>query len=333
MSLGKDIIDIYTKSSVYYLRLQYLVVCYLIVLAGAFFVLPIPRTLDMPANARLIVGIMIYISFVVILIVAPELLKSSIGKLLLPDEYEEKIKDKFEQLSENEQIELEEEILKQSKIKMKITAQKSFVFMNKKQKIATNIFFQCLLIELFCLAIFINKDQSLLISNSVTQHIADILQTYTTSTPPYKDAFFTISNITTNETGSPNYTPFSQYVYMAQSIFFIYIIFVISGFVRLFSMFIFTRPILGKEDVFPVIKNAKTTKKKIWALLGTLIMLFVGFGMPIMFLQNLELFIIQIIDFGNWIKMSVVFFTVGMINVLISWRFIEDWYKLIFNKF
>ncbi|MBO7555459.1 MAG: hypothetical protein J6T41_05750, partial [Neisseriaceae bacterium] len=63
------------------------------------------------------------------------------------------------------------------------------------------------------------------------------------------------------------------------------------------------------------------------------IMLIIGFGVPIMFLEDLALFIVQIMNTTNWIKMSVVFFTVGMINILVSWRFIEDWYKLIFRKF
>lgn len=209
--------------------------------------------------------------------------------------------------------------------------------MNKKQKIATNIFFQCLLIELFCLVVFINKDQSLLISNPVTQNIAEVLQNYTDSIPPkYDDNFFVIGNLEllTGEKHNPGKLPFNKYgAYMAESLFFMYPIFIISGFIRLFSMFIFTRPILGREDVFPIVKNAKTIKKKIWALLGTVIMLIIGFGMPIMFLEDLALFIVQIMNTTNWIKMSVVFFTVGMINILVSWRFIEDWYKLIFHKF
>ncbi|MBQ5429655.1 MAG: hypothetical protein IIU35_04575, partial [Neisseriaceae bacterium] len=104
MSLGQDIIDIYTKSSVYYLRLQYLVVCYLMVLVAAFFILPLPREMGINGSARLMVGGALYIGFAVLLIYAPKLLKSSVGKYLSPDEYEEEIKNKLKEMPEQAQI-------------------------------------------------------------------------------------------------------------------------------------------------------------------------------------------------------------------------------------
>lgn len=179
MSLQQDIMDIYTKSSVYYLRLQYLVICYLIILAAAFFILPLPREMGINGNARLIVGGLLYIGFAVLLVYAPKLLKSTVGKFLSFDKEEKEIENKLNQLSENERIELEQELWQNSSIKMSIVAQKDFVLMSKKHIIATNIFFQCLLIELFCLMVLINNDHSLLISNPITQEISDILLTYT----------------------------------------------------------------------------------------------------------------------------------------------------------
>ena len=84
MSLRQDVVDIYTKSSVYYLRLQYLIICYLIVLAGAFFVLPLPREMGIDGVARLVVGGLLYIVFVVLMIFAPKLFYPLIGKALFP---------------------------------------------------------------------------------------------------------------------------------------------------------------------------------------------------------------------------------------------------------
>ena len=102
MSLGKDIIDIYTKSSVYYLRLQYLVVCYLMVLAVAFFILPFPREMGINGTNRLIVGGLLYIGFAVLLVYAPKLLYPLIGKLLSPYKDEKEVQEKFNQLSEKD---------------------------------------------------------------------------------------------------------------------------------------------------------------------------------------------------------------------------------------
>ncbi|MBR3482389.1 MAG: hypothetical protein IKH45_05840 [Neisseriaceae bacterium] len=319
MSLQRDIVDIYTKSSVYYLRLQYLVVCYLIVLAGAFFILPLPREMGINGNARLMVGGLLYIGFAVLLVYAPKLFYPLIGKLLSPYKDEKEVEEKFNQLSDKEKRELERELKREYGRTIKQNGV-LIITMSKVKRIATNLFFQCLLLELFGLTILINGDYSLLISNPLTQHIADILQNYTSNTPPkYDENFFTISNITTKDEGSPVNTPFSQYAYMAESIFFIYIIFIISVFVRLFLMFIFIRPLLSCY----IIKNMNT----IFALLGTLIMLFVAYGAIIMFLEDLELFIIQIIDFRNWFLMSCGFFSIGILNVLIFWLFIEYWFK------
>ncbi|MBR3425681.1 MAG: hypothetical protein IKG79_06570 [Neisseriaceae bacterium] len=319
MSLQRDIVDIYTKSSVYYLRLQYLVVCYLIVLAGAFFILPLPREMGINGNARLMVGGLLYIGFAVLLVYAPKLLYPLIGELLSPYKDEKEVEEKFNQLSDKEKRELERELKREYGRTIKQNGV-LIITMSKVKRIATNLFFQCLLLELFGLTILINGDYSLLISNPLTQHIADILQNYTSNTPPkYDENFFTISNITTKDEGSPVNTPFSQYAYMAESIFFIYIIFIISVFVRLFLMFIFIRPLLSCY----IIKNMNT----IFALLGTLIMLFVAYGAIIMFLEDLEIFIIQIIDFRNWFLMSCGFFSIGILNVLIFWLFIEYWFK------
>ena len=84
MSLRQDVVDIYTKSSVYYLRLQYLVICYLIVLAAAFFILPLPRAFGVDGVARLMIDGLLYIGFAVLMVYAPELLYPLIGKALSP---------------------------------------------------------------------------------------------------------------------------------------------------------------------------------------------------------------------------------------------------------
>ena len=90
MSLRQDVVDIYTKSSVYYLRLQYLIICYLIVLAGAFFVLPMQREMGIDGAARLMIGGFLYIGFAVLMISAPKLLYSTfIGKWFYGDDFEE----------------------------------------------------------------------------------------------------------------------------------------------------------------------------------------------------------------------------------------------------
>ena len=322
MSLGKDIIDIYTKSSVYYLRLQYLVVCYLIVLAAAFFVLPLPREMGINGNARLIVGGLLYIGFAVLLVYAPKLLYPLIGEFLSPYRDEKEVEMRFNLLSKEERRDLEREL----KVYYGRTIKKNGVLvitMSKVKRITTNLFFPCLLIELFALTVLINSDHSLMISNPVTQHFAEFLQSYTSSKPPkYDDNFFVIANLgnLTGEKDSPGNLPFDKYgAYMAESLFFMYPIFIVSGFIRLFSILIFTRPLFSCS----IIKNMNI----IFAVIGTIIFLIIGFGMPYAFLTDLSLFIVQINGLENWIIMSVGFFTVGMINVLICWLFIEYLFK------
>ena len=337
MSVKQDMADIYTKSSVYYLRLQYLVICYLIVLAVAFFVLPMPREFGIDGTARLMIGGLLYTGFAVLLVYAPKLFYPLIGDgiiTLSPYRDEKEVELLFNRLSEQEKRDVEKAV----KAEYVTTFKKKGVLvltMSKVQKVATNLFFQCLLIELFCLAVFINKDYSLLISNPTTQHLADVLSAYTSSNPPkYNDAFFVMGDFK-QESGSPNRLPFSNFAFMAESIFFIYPIFVVSGFVRLFLMFIFSRPILGRDDVFPIVKNANTFGKVMWALLGTLIFLIIGFVAPVGFVTHLDIITRQIADLSleDWIKFSVAGVSVMAFNILISWRFIEDWFKKMFGLF
>ena len=337
MSLGKDIVDIYTKSSVYYLRLQYLVICYLMVLAAAFFILPLPREMGINGSARLTVGGALYIGFAVLLVCAPKLLKSSVGKLFSYDKEIAEIENKLNQLSENERVELEQELWKNSGIKMSIVAQKDFVLMSKKHIIATNIFFQCFLFELFCLGILINSDYSLLISNSITQNIANFLQVYTDSDPSgygYGDAFFAISSSVLGKNSYDNisYLPFTQFAYMAESIFFVYVVFLVSYMVRLISMAIALRPILIREDIFPMVKNANTSREKTFAILGTFVTGVVLLFGVLYLLVQLNLYISQIQSTGHYMRLSFLL-TVMMANFLIFFRFMEDWYKRIFHKF
>ena len=332
MSLGKDIIDIYTKSSVYYLRLQYLVICYLIVLAAAFFILPLPREMGINGSARLMVGGALYIGFAVLLVYAPKLLKSSVGKLFSYDKEIAEIENKLNQLSENERVELEQELWKNSGIKMSIVAQKDFVLMSKKHIIATNIFFQCFLFELFCLGILINSDYSLLISNSITQHISDILSGYVGDKP--RQGFFVINSavLGRNSYDDINYLPFNQFSYMAESIFFVYVVFLVSYMVRLISMAIALRPILIREDIFPMVKNANTSREKTFAILGTFVTGVVLLFGVLYLLVQLNLYISQIQSTGHYMRLSFLL-TVMMANFLIFFRFMEDWYKKIFHKF
>ena len=330
MSLGKDIIDIYTKSSVYYLRLQYLVICYLIVLAGAFFVLPLPREMGINGNARLIVGGLLYIGFAVLLVYAPKLLYPLIGKLLSPYKDEKEVEEKFNRLSEKEKQEVEQAL----QAEYGVTFKKNGVLvitMNKMQRVATNVFFQCLLIELFCLAVLINQDHSLMISNPVTQNIADVLSKQVGSKSP-NDLFFALHDHT-KKGSSSTMMPFDQFYYMRESIFFIYIVFFVLYIVRLVSAFIASRPILDREAVLPIIKNAQTIGKIIWALLTTLVISFVMFLIIHNLLTELYKYISQILSIDNWIRSSISITTVSIINVLIFFRFMEDWYKKIFRKF
>ncbi|MBR6026750.1 MAG: hypothetical protein IK065_04040 [Neisseriaceae bacterium] len=323
MSLRQDLVDIYTKSSVYYLRLQYLVICYLIVLAGAFFVLPMLREMGIDGVARLVIGGLFYIGFAVLMIYAPKLFYPLIGKSLSPYKDDKDLQAQFDLLSESEKRELTREL----EIHYGVG---KLVIMSKTQRIASNLFFQCLLIELFCLSIFINKDYSLLISNHITQNIADVLSAYTSSTPPkYDDSFFVVSNLTTKSGGSPNNSPFSEFISISESIFAIYVLFVVSVFIRLIAMFVFSRPILVSPKVFSIITETPTITSKIAAFIGTIIFLIIGFGMTYMFLSDLEFVIGMIVYLKNWIPSSVVFFSIGIFNVLICWYFIEHWFKKI----
>ena len=106
MNLRQDLADIYTKSSVYYLRLQYLIICYLIVLAGAFFVLPMPRQMGIEGVARLLIGGWLYIGFVVLMIFAPKLFYPLIGKALSPYKDEKEVEEKFNLLFNKEKEEV-----------------------------------------------------------------------------------------------------------------------------------------------------------------------------------------------------------------------------------
>ena len=327
MSMKQDFTDIYTKSSVYYLRLQYLVICYLIVLAAAFFVLPLPRAFGIDGAARLMIGGMLYIFFAFLMVFAPDLLYPLIGKLLSPYKSAQEVEEKFNRLSEFEKAEVEQAL----EVAYGKTFKKDGILvltMTKAQKIATNVFFQCLLFELFCLVVLINQDHSLMISNPVTQGVSEALQQYVGENRRDVDGeYFIISG-----EESRTYEPFSKYAYMAEAIFFMYIIFFISAISRLVSMFIFSRPILSDEHVFPIVKKAtQSFKKMVWAVLTSLVMLFVGIAI-INACRDLSSIIdpIQHIDaFKGWIVMS----TMCIINVLIVFRFVEDWYKLIFHKF
>ncbi|MBR6027154.1 MAG: hypothetical protein IK065_06120 [Neisseriaceae bacterium] len=336
MSLRQDVVDIYTKSSVYYFRLQYLIICYLIVLAGSFFVLPLPREMGIDGVARLLIGGALYIGFVVLMVYAPKLFYPLIGKALSPYKDEKEVEEKFNRLSEKDKQEVEQAIEAEYGVNYKKNGV-LVITMNKMQRVATNVFFQCLLIELFCLVVLINQDHSLMISNPVTQGVADVLQNYTDSSSNgygYKDAFFTVSNLE-SLTGDKHTTggiSFSKYSYMSESIFFIHIIFMTSNIVRLFSTLIFTRQILI-SDFFSVVKNSiKSIKNMFFAFIGTIIFLTMLVASPLFF-GELCFSIAEIVYFPNWIQYSIIGSSMGIFLILISFRFMEDWYKLIFRKF
>ena len=334
MSFSKDMTDIYTKSSVYYLRLQYLVVCYLIVLLLAAFVLPLPRTYGLNGGLRLFVGLALYIGFAVLMTYSPKFLHSSAGKYLSPDEYEEELTKKLKQMPSKHQVELEEKILARKQAKFKIIAKQNDSTVSKKQGIAAVIYFQCLLFELFCVAVLVNQnDGSLLISNPVTQGIANFLSNFTDSDPngfSYTDEFFGVTRM--NEDWAPS-LPFSQFAHMSECIFFIYLISMASFVARTISMFIMSRPILVREEVFAIIKNAKTVGKWIWAVFGTLIFIFAAIAIIYGFSINLGFYIEEIEHVFAWFRYSILWFSFASIWFAITWRFMEDWYKLIFRKF
>ena len=98
-------------------------------------------------------------------------------------------------------------------------------------------------------------------------------------------------------------------------------------------LFIFSRPILVRDDIFSIVKNVKKTGKKMWAILGTITMCFVFIAGLFYILHELYPYISSILVTEEWIYHSVLSITVLMILFLIFFRFIEDWYKLIFHKF
>ena len=335
MSLSKDMADIYTKSSVYYLRLQYLVICYLIVLAAAFFILPLPREFGIDGLARLVIGGLLYIGFAVLMIYAPELFYPLIDKVLSPYKDAKEVERKFNALPAKEKEEVEKAIEAEYGVAFKKNGV-LVLTMNATQKIATNIFFQCLLIELFCLVVLINQDHSLMISNPVTQNIAEILSAHASNA--YRDHKY--FHYTLGSPESPEgmrYVPFKEIAYMAESIFFVYVFSMFSYAIRFVSMFIFTRPILGRTDVFPIVKNAtKSIKKFLWAILATIIMTFVGLGATWWITEDLG-FPVGMITAQNefwkaFLTASVIVISMLFINILIFLRFVEDWVKLIFRK-
>ena len=336
MGMKQDFTDIYTKSSVYYLRLQYLVICYLIVLAAAFFILPLPRAFGVDGVARLMIGGLLYIAFAVLMIYAPKLFYPQIGKTLSPYKDAKEVEEKFNRLSDKEKQEVEKAVEAEYGVSFKKNGV-LVLTMNKMQKIATNMFFQCLLLELFCLVVLLNNDHnhSLLISNPVTQEIAEVLQNYTDSTPPkYNNAFFSISSdLITDGKELASSMPFSEFAYMAEALFFIYIVSMVSLTVRTVAMFVISRPMLVAENVFTIVKNAKTIKKFIWALFATFIVLLVSIAIVYGILGELGFYILEMNDLGYWVKFSGLWFLVATLWVPITWRFMEDWYKLIFRKF
>ena len=320
MSLGKDVADFNTTTSVYYVHMQYSLICHSIVLFVAFFILPMPREIGIDGVARLVVGGLLYIGFAALLVYAPKLLHATfIGRWFAGDTYEAEARKQFAQMSETNQIMLEEPVFK-------ILAQQDQLNLKKKQNIAINIFFQCLLVELFCLVVLINQDHSLLISNSMTQQIADNLLPYTQQTEEQvrKHAGFFYA-VHKKSSGS---IPFAQFNYMAESIFFIHIIATVLFIIKLFSMFVFSRPLFVRDDVFSFLKKGRY----VWAVLGTLITFAVSGIVVEHVLKDLSDQIARI-EFGvGWLKMSMGH-AVMMILVLIFFRFMEDWYKLIFRKF
>ena len=321
MSLGKDVADFNTTTSVYYVHMQYSLICHSIVLFVAFFILPMPREIGIDGVARLVVGGLLYIGFAALLVYAPKLLHATfIGRWFAGDTYEAEARKQFAQMSETNQIMLEEPVFK-------ILAQQDQLNLKKKQNIAINIFFQCLLVELFCLVVLINKDHSLMISNHVTQNIAEFLQQYAWNEK--RDYRYKYGFALTVSGGEGGTVPFSQYAYMAESIFLIYIIFMISCLIRLVSMFIFSRPLFVRDDVFSFLKKGRY----VWAILGTLIMFVATLVCLLWIVGELSFYIGLIEDYSIWIHFSAMMVTVMLINFLIFFRFMEDWYKLIFRKF
>ena len=356
MNLKQNIFDIYTKSSVYYFRLPYMVICYLLVLVIAFCVFPMLREIGINGTTRLLLGSALYIGFVILLILSPHWFLSFFSKFIYPYKDTEEIKEEFNRLSEKE------------KEKEKIIFTQRIV---NKRAVATNIFFQCLLMELFCLTVLINTDYSLLISNPITQYIANVLQTYTDSTPPnYNDAFFGIYD-------GHSMHPFGEFAYMAESIFFIYIVFLLSFTIRLISLFIIARPFFNSNffhvitdihnqevfvrgHIFKTIRNIfELVLRVFWAILATFVLIFGVLIILHVGIRSLDIYILLIKNVGNifdvfniinrifglryyaksivfiksWWIYSLLFMNLAMCTILCFFRFMKDWYKLIFRKF
>ena len=330
MGMKQDFTDIYTKSSVYYLRLQYLVICYLIVLAAAFFVLPMPREFEIDGAARLVIGGLLYIGFAVLMIYAPELFYPLIGKVLSPYKDAKEVERKFNALPAKEKEEVEKAIEAEYGVAFKKNGI-LVLTMNKTQRIATNMFFQCLLIELFCLVVLINQDHSLMISNPVTQGIAEFFSEHTSQT--YRDGKFFVIKLPAGEGQEHSqYVPFAEIEYMAESIFFVYVVGMLSFVFKMSSFFMVFRPIFADDKVFTIVKDAKTVGKLIWALLGTLVMGFVFVGLIYYIVQSAGLWALSIYSIEYWAFLSAQF-CVGFALIFIFFRFMEDWVKLIFRKF
>ena len=136
MSLGKDVADFNTTTSVYYVHMQYSLICHSIVLFVAFFILPMPREIGIDGVARLVVGGLLYIGFAALLVYAPKLLHATfIGRWFAGDTYEAEARKQFAQMSETDQdqIKLEEPLFTQNGTTLKILAQKDQLTLNKKQ--------------------------------------------------------------------------------------------------------------------------------------------------------------------------------------------------------
>ena len=129
------------------------------------------------------VGGLLYIGFAVLLVYAPKLFYPLIGKALSPYKDEKEVEEKFNRLSSKEKEEVEKAIEAEYGVSIKKNGV-LVLTMNKMQRVASNVFFQCLLIELFCLAVLINQDHSLMLSNPVTQSIADVLSKQVGSKSP-----------------------------------------------------------------------------------------------------------------------------------------------------
>ena len=135
MSLVKDMADFNTTTSVYYVHLQYSLICYMIVLVAAFFVLPLPREFGIDGADRLFLGGFLYIGFAVLMVYAPKLLHATfIGRWFAGDTFEAEARKQLAQTQETEQIKFEEPIFTQNGTTIKILAHKDQLTLNKKTR-------------------------------------------------------------------------------------------------------------------------------------------------------------------------------------------------------